>query len=111
MADLTTVTKTGNFVTLLFEGIGADFLYSTDASAGSRPKVASIMWKPDTDGDLIIIRDGSSSGAIVFSNVGDENLGGSIRYYQGGFGVRMNPSITVSECNTLGAGTVTFEIA
>ena len=114
MADTTTVTRTGNFISLLFAGIGADFLWSTDTTANtgkaSQVKIGSIMWKPDTDGDLLVIREGGSTGAIIFSNVSDENLTTSIRYFNGGRGTRMNPSITVAQCTTLGAGTVTFEV-
>jgi hypothetical protein len=116
MANTTTVTRTGNFLTLVFDGTGADYLYSTDttgnAGAASKAKVASIMWKADADGDKIIIRDGAA-GAIVFydeaTDSGNTN-GPRVRYFNGGEGVRMNPSITVSECSSLGSGAVTFEI-
>ena len=116
MADTTTVTRTGNFVTLVFAGDGADFLFSADTTAGCggqmpRPKIASITWKPDTDTDVLIVRDGSSTGAIVFSNEGDSDLQARTQLYGGGLGTRMNPSITIAHCTTLGAGTVTFEIA
>lgn len=117
MTNTTTVTRTGNFLTLVFAGNGADYLYSTDttgnAGAASKAKVASIMWKADADGDIVIIRDGASTGAIVFNDEATDsgNPGGPrVQYYNGGLGIRMNPCITVSQCTSLGSGVITFEI-
>ncbi len=117
MANTTTVTKTGNFITLVFAGNGADYLYSTDTTGNPGGKslewIVSIMYKADADGDKIIIRDGAA-GAIAFydeaTDSGNES-GPRVQYYGGGKGVKMNPSITVSECSSLGSGAVTFEVA
>ena len=116
MANTTTVTRTGNFIALVFAGTGADFLYSTDTTANpglalDRIKIASIMWRTAADSNRIIIRDGSSSGAILFEDEAADPSNARIKYYGGGQGgVRMNPSITVSQCS-LGVGTLIFEIA
>jgi len=118
MGDTTTVTRTGNFITLVFVDEGADYLYSTDTTGNpdGKPyaKVVSIAWKADGDGDIAIIRDGSSTGAIIFydeaTDSGNES-GPRVQYYGGGRGVRMNPCITASQCNDLGAGTITIELA
>lgn len=118
MANTTTVTKTGNFITLVFAGNGADYLYSTDTTGNPGGKslewIVSIMYKADADGDIIIIRDGGSTGAIVFNDEATDsgNPGGPrVQYYGGGKGVKMNPSITVGQCTSLGAGIITLEVA
>lgn len=115
-SNTTTAIRTGNFITLVFDGNGADFLFSTDATANPglmmhMIKIISIMWKPDTENDILIIREGSSTGAIIFSEEASSNLQARRKQFVSGAGVRMNPSITVSQCTNLGAGTVTFEIA
>jgi len=116
MSDTTTVTRTGNFITLVFAGIGADFLFSTDTTANPglrlpRIKIISIMWKGDDADDRLLIREGSSIGAIIFSDITNSIKSAITQYYGGKRGVRMNPCITVSQCSDLGNGTVTFEIA
>jgi len=112
----TTVTRTGNFISLLFASDGVDFLFSTNTTANpglvlSKIKIASITWHPDADNDILIIRDGADDAAVVYIDQGAAECESRIKYYGGGEGVRMNPSITVSQCTTLGAGTVIFEIA
>lgn len=117
MSNTTTVTRTDNFITLVFAGNGADYLYSTDTTGNpdGKPyaKIMSIMYKADADGDKIIVRN-SAAGAIVFydeaTDSGNES-GPRVRYYGGGSGVRMNPSITISECSSLGSGAITIEVA
>lgn len=118
MANTTTVTRTGDFITLVFAGNGADYLLSTDTTGNpgglTEMKILSIMYKADADGDIIIIREGASTGAIIFSDEATDsgNPGGPrVQYYGGGAGKRMNPCITVSQCTSLGAGTLTFELA
>lgn len=116
MANTTTVTRTGNFITLVFEDSGADFLFSTDTTANPtlrmhRIKVLSIMWKGDDANDSLLIRESGSDGAIIFSDITVTAKSAIRQYYGGNRGIRMNPSITVSQCSDLGAGTVTFEIA
>jgi len=72
------------------------------------------MWHADADGDILIIRDGASTGAIVYKDEATDSgtTGGPrVKYYGGGKGVRMNPSITVSQCTSLGSGTLIFELA
>jgi len=117
MGNTTTVTRTGNFITLVFAGNGADFLFSTDTTANpglaaTKIKIASIMWHPDTDNDLIIIRDGGSTNAVVYIDQGASECESRVKYYGGGEGVWMNPSITISgQCVTLGNSVLIFEVA
>lgn len=115
MANATTVTKTGNFISLLFEDEGVNYLYSTDTvgnpGGNAATSIVSIMWHPDADGDILLIREGSSSGAILFQDEGASESESRIKYYGGRRGTRMNLSITASQCNDLGAGIVIFELA
>lgn len=115
MANATTVTKTGNFISLLFEDEGVNYLYSTDTTGNpggnAAANIVSIMWHPDADGDVLLIREGSSSGAILFQDEGAGEAESRIKYYGGRKGTRMNISITASQCNDLGAGIVIFELA
>lgn len=118
MANTTTVTRTGDFITLVFDGTGADYLLSTDTTGNpggaTEMKIASIMYRPDADGDILIIREGASTGAIIFADEATDSgneSGPRVQYYNGGLGKRMNPCITASQCTSLGAGHVTFELA
>lgn len=116
MANTTTVTRTGNFISLLFAGTGANFLFSTDTTANpgltmKKISIRSIMWHPDADGDILVIRDGGSTGAVVFYDEAADSANARVKQYGGNLGVEMNPSITVSQCTSLGAGTLIFEIA
>jgi len=115
MANATTVTKTGNFISLLFEDSGVDYLYSTDTTGNpggnASVNILSIMWHPDADGDILVINEGTSSGAVIFRDEGAIQCESRIKYYGGKKGRRMNPCIETDNCNSLGAGIVVFELA
>ena len=115
MSDATTVTKTGKFISLLFEDEGVDYLYSTDTTGNpggnAATNIVSIRWHPDANADVLLIREGADDGAIIFQDEGAAECESRIKYYGGRKGTRMNICITASQCNDLGAGIVVFELA
>lgn len=66
----------------------------SDYDAGSYRQLQSIQFNPGSDGsDVLIVRDGSATGSIIFKSTDTSNA--SIEYYDG---LRLQPYIDYSEC-------------
>lgn len=67
---------------------------ATDYDAGTYRQLQSIQFNPGSDGsDVLIVRDGSATGAIIFKST--DAINASIEYYEG---IDLQPYIDYSEC-------------
>ena len=72
------------------------------------PRINSITFVPGDDNDILVVRDGSLTGPIMFYAL-CLNTDEKVQYY---YGKRKRPVIKFSECNFAGVGTsyVIFDV-
>jgi hypothetical protein len=93
-----TVTITNRIVNIT--AIDATWLWSTSFPNDAQLRVTSIEFMGGAANDIIFIRDGSTTGAIMFHRKTPDTDYTQIKYF---FGAMMRPCILFSEC-TLSSG-------
>jgi hypothetical protein len=93
-----TVTKTGRIVEIT--AIDADWLWSTTFPNDQQIKVVSIEFFGGSANDIIVIKDGSDTGAILMKRKIPDTDYSSTKYFMG---ARLRPVIDFSDC-TLSSG-------
>lgn len=94
MANTTTVS--GNVVEIT--GLDADWIATTDLSTRTEHgpvKVTSIQFSPSATGDILIVRDGSITGPVMFHVKCTADTDQRVKYFHA---FDCNPAIDISEC-------------
>ncbi|MBS3809771.1 MAG: hypothetical protein KGY38_06435 [Desulfobacterales bacterium] len=89
------VIPTGNEHSPVYEITGMDSDW-----VGRNGPLQSIQFNPGATSDVLVVKNGSTAGPMLFSTTADSGSDETIKYF---YGVRVAPVIDYSEC-TLSAG-------